>query len=179
MSIVTKKGDTGFTQMMYGRRVPKSHPRMEACGAVDELNSVLGFARAFSEDASVGAIVFSVQRELVLLMGELATAGEELRRYAEDGYLQLSVDSVERIEKEITGLESGCKFPAGWVIPGACRASAAFDVARSVCRRAERRVSALCENNQVSNDNILRYLNRLSDLLWLLARREEFRIEEA
>jgi cob(I)alamin adenosyltransferase len=170
MSIVTKTGDKGATALMYGRRVPKSHPRVEAYGCVDELNSALGLARASAEHQFVRDNLLRIQQDLVILMGELATAVEDLPRYEKDGYSLVSSQMIHKLDALVQEIESQKTSFKGWATPGANPASAALDVARTVCRRAERRVCALQEAGQLQNAEILIYLNRLADLLWLLAR---------
>lgn len=173
MSIVTKTGDKGSTALMYGRRVMKCHPRIEACGAVDELNSALGLARATASRDAVRENILSIQKELVNLMGELAVAAEDLERYVKDGYSRVTPEMTSRLENQVFELEAGCEFFSGWAMPGANVHSAALDAARSVCRRAERSVASLLQDGQLRNAEVLIYLNRLSDLLWLLARKAE------
>lgn len=170
MSIVTKTGDRGTTALMYNRRVSKCHPRIEACGAVDELNAALGFVRATAEQEFVRGTVSAVQRHLVALMGELATAVEDLPRYVKDGFPQLTPAKTAELEAAVKEIEAQEITFHGWAMPGASLNPAALDLARTVCRRAERRVCALEEAGQLQNPEIMVYLNRLSDLLWLLAR---------
>jgi len=173
MSIVTKTGDRGMTGLMYNRRVSKCHPRVEAYGAVDELNAALGLARASGKDQFVTESLAAIQKDLVVLMGELATATEDLSRYVKDGYSLVTPAMVAALEPCIRKVEAQNPTFRGWAMPGANLASAALDVARTVCRRAERRVCELNESGQLQNPEIVVYLNRLSDLLWLLARWEE------
>jgi cob(I)alamin adenosyltransferase len=175
MSIVTRTGDQGVTGLMYNRRVSKCHPRVEAYGTVDELNSALGLARALSPHAYIGEVVFPIQKDLVTVMGELATAVDDLPRYAADGYPTVTPDLVARIETRIAELEAQKISFRGWATPGATPDAAALDVARTAARRAERRVCALQESDQLRNGTIILFLNRLSDLLWLLARWVESR----
>lgn len=170
MSIATKTGDEGTTALMYKRRVPKNHPRVEACGSVDELNAALGLARATAADDFARENLGLIQKDLILLMGELATLEEDLPRYRKDGFGVVTPDLTARLDKLIAEIEAQQIAFQGWVTPGTTVNSAALDVARTVCRRAERRVSALRESDQLSNREILVYLNRLSDFLWLLAR---------
>jgi len=170
MSIVTRKGDRGTTDMMYNRRVSKCHPRVEACGTVDELNAAIGLARAGTTDDFVSDSLAAIQGDLVLLMGELATAVEDLPRYVREGHGRVTSALTSRLEGLVTKIEASKVSPAGWATPGANVASAALDLARTVCRRAERRACALQETGALQNAEILVYLNRLSDLLWLLAR---------
>jgi len=170
MSIVTKTGDQGTTGLMYGRRVPKNHPRVEAYGAADELNSALGLARASAEDGFVREALLATQKDMVILMGELATAVDDLPRYVKDGFSLVTPPMTARLDALAKELESrNLKFK-GWATPGHNVSSATLDVARTVCRRAERRVCALHESGQLQNAEIIIYLNRLSDVLWLFAR---------
>ena len=175
MSIVTKSGDGGTTGLMYNRRVSKCHPRVEACGAVDELNAAIGLARATAEQDCVREHLLAVQQDLVLLMGELGTATEDLPRYVKDGYALVTSGLTARVESLIREIEAVNVIPKDWATPGASVAAAALDLARTVCRRAERRACALQERGQLRNAEIIVYLNRLSDLLWLLARLGELK----
>lgn len=173
MSIITKKGDLGTTALMYNRQVPKSHPRVEAYGAVDELNAALGVARAGASRAALRDKLGSIQRRLVLLMGELATLNADRERYLKDGYGLLTADATAELEAWAAEIEAKQRPLRGWAMPGGGLISAYLDFARTICRRAERRVCALQAAGELPNSEILIYLNRLSDLLWLLARREE------
>ena len=175
MSIVTKTGDKGTTAFMYGRRVPKSHPRVEAYGTVDELNAALGLARASATHDFLRDNLLVIQKDLVNLMGELATAVEDLPRYVKDGYSLVTPAMTATLEKWITDLETMKVSGKGWATPGAKQGSAALDLARTVCRRAERRACALQDKGELHNSEIVIYLNRLSDLLWVLARWAEAR----
>jgi cob(I)alamin adenosyltransferase len=175
MSIVTKSGDQGMTSLMYGRRVSKCHPRVEAYGCVDELNAVLGAARAATENDFLRENLLPVQQDLVALMGELAVALEDLPRYVKDGYSLVTAEMTAKLEKLIREIEAQKVSVQGWATPGANPSSAALDLARTVCRRAERRVCALRESDQLPNGEIIIYLNRLADLLWLFARWVETR----
>ena len=167
MSIVTKTGDQGETSLMYGRRVPKNDPRVEAYGSVDELTAALGIARAACADKFVTDQIFAVQKELINVMGELSVLTEDRQRYVKDGFHVVDAEMVDRVGAVIVHLEKDKSlYPKDWVIPGANTVSAALDFARTTCRRAERQVAALKEPNR----EILRYLNRLSDLCWILAR---------
>src|ERR1700759_2590987 len=170
MSIVTKTGDKGETSLMYGRRVPKTDPRVTAYGAVDELTAALGMARASAADTAVAEHILAIQRELITIMGELATAPEDLDRYLNDGFRLTTADMSDRLTGVVNEFERDQSlYPKDWVIPGNNPTAAALDLARTTCRRAERHVAAL----EKSNSEILRYLNRLSDLCWILARYTE------
>ena len=171
MSIATKTGDAGETSLMYGRRVPKSDPRVDAYGCVDELNAALGLVRVTANDAFVADQILAIQKELINVMGELATAPEDLPRYTKDGFGVTSAAMVDRLSAAVDDLEKNklVNFK-GWAIPGSTMLSAALDIARTTCRRAERRVADLVASGSEVNPEILRYLNRLSDLCWLLGR---------
>ncbi len=170
MSIVTKTGDAGTTGLMYNRRVAKSHPRVEAYGSVDEVNAALGLARATAGHPFIGDGLLAIQKDLVTLMGELATGVEDLPRYVKDGFQLVRPEMTAKLEKVVRELEVQSITFHGWATPGETLNSAALDVARTTCRRAERRVCELHECGQLENAEIIIYLNRLSDLLWLMAR---------
>jgi len=170
MSIVTNTGDQGETSLMYGRRVQKNDARVEAYGSVDELTAALGIARAICDDKFVAEQIFDAQKELINVMGELATLPEDRQRYVTDGFKVTDAKMVDRVTAVIVDLEKDKSlYPKDWVIPGANAVSAALDLARVTCRRAERHVATLKD----PNPEILRYLNRLSDLCWILARATE------
>ncbi len=171
MSIATKTGDTGTTALMYGRRVSKIHPRVEAYGTVDEVNTALGMVRAHVPDPWITDAIFHIQKQLVTLMGELAVATEDRERYAADGYDFVTVEMVNALTALVDELEKNRHITyKHWATPGYNLASASLDVARTVCRRAERRVVELADAGEPVNPEIVRYLNRLSDLCWLYAR---------
>ena len=173
MSIATKTGDDGTTALMFGRRVPKNHPRVEAYGSVDELNAALGLARAAAEQDFVRDNLSAVQKDLIVLMGELCVAPEDLPRYVKEGYSLVTPALTARLDALVNEIESRNPARRDWATPGATKSSAALDVARTVCRRAERRVCGLKESGAPVNPEIVIYLNRLGDLLWLFARRVE------
>jgi cob(I)alamin adenosyltransferase len=173
MSIITKTGDDGTTGLMYNRRVSKCDPRVEAYGAVDELNAALGMARAATDEDFIASNLLGIQKNLVVLMGELATAREDLGRYAADGFQIVTKKLTARVEEVAKEIEAQNITYRGWATPGSNAASAALDLARTICRRAERRVCELVEPGHISNSEISVYLNRLSDLLWLMARWNE------
>lgn len=171
MSIATKTGDQGITALMFGRRVPKTHLRVAAYGGVDEFNSALGMVRAFCGDEELSQRVYEVQKELVILMGELAVDSADRARYAEKGFLFVSAPMVDGVTAQVDKLEKEHRISfKHWATPGATQASAVLDLARTACRRAERGVVALQEGGEEVNPEIVRYLNRLSDLCWLWAR---------
>ncbi|HZE58685.1 MAG TPA: cob(I)yrinic acid a,c-diamide adenosyltransferase [Chthoniobacterales bacterium] len=174
MSIATKTGDEGETSLMYGRRVSKTDARVDAYGCVDELNAALGLARATANDSFLSEQILFVQKELVPVMGELATAAEDMDRYVKDGFQLTTAAMTDRLTAAVDDLEKNRleKFK-DWAVPGKTLNAAALDLARTTCRRAERRVAALIAADPKFNREILRYLNRLSDLCWLLARYAE------
>lgn len=170
-SIATKTGDDGTTALMYGRRVSKTDVRVSAYGTVDELNAALGFVRATVGDVFVTDAVLAIQKELVTLMGELAVAAEDRERYSKGGYKFVEAAMVDALTAIIDDLEKNHHISYdGWATPGATLGSAALDLARTTCRRAERHVIVLSETGASVNAEIIRYLNRLSDLCWLWAR---------
>ncbi|HEY6167434.1 MAG TPA: cob(I)yrinic acid a,c-diamide adenosyltransferase, partial [Verrucomicrobiae bacterium] len=145
-------------------------PRVEAYGCVDELNAALGLARATATHDFVRDNLLLIQKDLVTLMGELATAVDDLPRYVKDEFSLVSSQLTAKLDKLVREIEAQSIRFEGWATPGASVHSAALDVARTVCRRAERRVVALQEADQLHNSEIIIYLNRLADLLWLFAR---------
>ncbi len=172
MPITTKRGDDGHTDLMYSKRVPKSHPRIAAYGAIDELTAALGLARVNGLDGKPEKLVADIQRQLIVVMGELATLEEDHERYKEGGHRLVDEAMVETLTEISKRLEedNDLRF-SGWAIPGDDGPLAAhLDFARVTCRRAEREVWALIESGDVTNRKIANYLNRISDILWLLAR---------
>jgi len=169
MSIATRTGDDGKTGLLYNRRVSKTDPRVEACGAVDELNAALGLARAHATLPRVREELLAVQKQLVALMGELVVLPEDLARYQADKLPKLEEIALAHLDGLVARLEGEQISFEGWATPGANVAAGALDVARTVCRRAERRVVVLGNEGGLP----VRYLNRLSDVLWLLARYSE------
>lgn len=172
-SIATRTGDDGTTSLLYGQRVPKHHPQIEAVGAFDEFNAALGLAKAAHGDARRRSELEQIQKDLVALMGELACSETDAARYAAAKFPKLEETSLTRIDAAVQELEArGLKFD-GWATPGANPTAAALDVARSVARRAERRLHALPEHGRSIRPLVARYVNRVADLLWLLAREAE------
>lgn len=170
MSIATKTGDNGTTGLMFNRRVPKTDARVEAYGSVDELNAAIGLARATGHHEFICRNLLAIQKDLVILMGELATAIDDLPRYAKDGFSRVTPELTGKVDLLVKEIEAQEITYRGWATPGATIHSAALDVARTVCRRAERQVCSLQDANQLANQEVIIYLNRLSDLLWLFAR---------
>lgn len=157
---------------MYGKRVSKDHPRVEAYGSVDELNAALGLARSLAKKAEK-ELLEKIQKALVGLMGELAVAPEDLHRYEADGYTKLKEGDLDLVDRQIEKMEKAAPKAKGWSTPGGSTAGAALDLARTVCRRAEREVWKLEKAQGNIRSLIPRYLNRLSDFLWLLEQAAE------
>ncbi|MGJ8726743.1 MAG: cob(I)yrinic acid a,c-diamide adenosyltransferase [Roseibacillus sp.] len=172
MSIITKRGDEGETDLLYGKRISKTDLRVETLGAIDELNTVLGLVRCHGSE-SLGEELDWLQEKLVGLMGELALLPEDLERYERDGMPRVLEADVAKLEKRAKAIEDeGVDFK-GWARPGAAGSlpAAFLDQARTVARRGERRVLELSATNPLPVVTL--FLNRVSDYLWLLARREE------
>jgi cob(I)alamin adenosyltransferase len=165
MSIATKRGDGGETGLGGGVRVSKGHLRVEAYGTVDELNTFMGLARVMNDDPEVKDLVKALQRELFKVGSALATAPNGRKPEP-----PITSEMVDALTAHVHRIEATDGILADWSIPGEHPASAAFDVARTVCRRAERQVVRLIESGEPVNPQVLAYLNRLSDLLWLLGR---------
>jgi len=177
MSISTRKGDQGTTDLLFGQRVAKNHPRVLALGEVDELNAALGLLRLHAACPETKEVAAQVQLWLIGLMGELATpvGGEE--HYQDTHTQQVKPDQVHFLDGWVEKLEREGQFKfKGWVLPGAAGVpgGAYADFSRTVCRRAERSIINLqTTGDELPNEEAVRFLNRLSDVLWLLARREE------
>jgi cob(I)alamin adenosyltransferase len=177
MSIATRTGDDGTTGLLYGQRVPKDHPQIEAVGAFDELNAALGTIKAqlalTARDMAVRELLTTAQKNLVALMGELACAEQDAERYAKSKFEKVSAEDVKRLDEAVAALEArGLKFD-DWATPGRNARAATFDVARTTARRAERRLTALPAQGRSVRPELRQFINRLSDLLWLLAREAE------
>lgn len=172
MSIITGRGDTGETDLLFRKRIPKASLRLECLGAVDELNAALGVARTDLSDENWIKLIDKIQAKLVDLMGQLAVLPEDEDRYREKGHREISEDDISWLEVEATAYEKmGIRFE-GWARPGeeGCRARATIDLARTIARRAERKVWQLHDDGEIVPWPVLVFLNRLSDLLWILAR---------
>jgi cob(I)alamin adenosyltransferase len=167
-SIATTRGDGGQTGLAGGIRVSKASLRVEAYGTVDELNSSLGFARAVCDDQELAGLAHGIQRELFKVGSALATPPQSPKPQ-----VPITDEMVERLTSEVHRLEAIDGVLSDWSVPGATTPSAAFDIARTVCRRAERAVVRLTETGEEVQPTILKYLNRLSDLLWLIGRKLE------
>ena len=168
MKIYTRTGDSGDTGLFGGGRVPKNHPRVEAYGDVDELNAVLGFARAVEQMPRVDEVLVPIQRDLFAIGALLATPDREkmqqhlTKARVDDGRVKELEHAIDDGDRELEPLRS-------FIVPGGTPKAAALHVARTVCRRAERRVVHLTSEVELPHLVVI-YLNRLSDLLFMLAR---------
>jgi cob(I)alamin adenosyltransferase len=165
MSIATKRGDSGETGLVGGSRVSKADLRVEAYGTVDELNAALGLARSLCPDESIRAATERIQRTLFGVGGSLATPAENRK-----GKSALTAVDVDELTDQVHRIESIEGILADWSLPGAQVPSSAFEIARTVCRRAERCVVRLAQSGAEVQPEVLAYLNRLSDLIWLFGR---------
>ena len=176
-SIATRTGDDGTTSLLYGQRVPKDHPQIEAVGAFDELNVALGALKPLLAADAPGdasrALLTHLQQNLVALMGELACAESDAVRYADSKFEKVAAPDLVRLDAAIAALEArGLRFD-GWATPGANARATAFDFARVTARRGERRLCSLPAQGRSVRPVLQQFVNRLSDLLWLLAREAE------
>ena len=173
-SIATRTGDDGTTSLLYGQRVAKNHPQIEAVGALDELNAALGLVRATHPAGGVGAgPLESIQRELVALMGEITCAESDAARYADSKFPKLEEAALARLDAAVEAVEARQPRFDGWATPGANLQAAALDLARTAARRAERHLIGLGAQGKTVRPLLRQYVNRLSDLLWLMAREAE------
>ena len=168
MSISTTTGDGGQTGLAGGIRVSKADLRVEAYGSIDELNTVLGFARSICQDREIAAWTETIQRTLFRLGGALASPPENRTPPV------ISTEDVEMLTELVHKIEATEGILSDWSLPGAHTESAAYEVARTVCRRAERNVVRFMENGGAVKAEIIAYLNRLSDLIWIFGRLIEF-----
>jgi cob(I)alamin adenosyltransferase len=171
MSIATKHGDKGDTGLIGGARVSKADLRVEAYGTVDELGASMGFARSICEDEEVRGLTKSIQRELFTVAGAIASPAGG----AESPTTYVTPEMVEALTAHVTRIEATEGLLSDWSLPGDHAAAAAYDVARTVCRRAERAVVRAAEAGADIPPQVTAYLNRLSDLLWLFGRLLELR----
>jgi len=183
-AVATRKGDDGTTGLLYGgARIPKDDLRTEAYGTIDETVAALGLARAqlglkdslgvlSVEFGDLPDLILRIQRELFVAGAELATNPDAWDRL-EDGRTRVSAEMVESLETVLRDLEDHVEMPREFVVPGETPTSAALEVARTTCRRAERRAVALGREGLIPGPHLLPYLNRLADLLWVMARAAE------
>ncbi len=170
--VYTKFGDTGETSLLYGGRVSKNSPNTEAYGITDEAVSAMGMARAFTSDQRVNDLLRELQRELFTIAAELATDPDKYELFQQH-FQPVTVEMVDHLEEAIDTLEQDFTMPTVFILPGGSPASAAIDLARCIIRTAERRVVAMAEQDLLTNGLIMTYLNRLGDLLFVLARYED------
>jgi cob(I)alamin adenosyltransferase len=170
VKIYTGKGDDGTTSLWYGGRVPKDDSRTDAYGTLDEANAALGVARSLAgDDAGLASDILRVQDELFVAGAELATAPEAAERL-EDGVSRVTAEMAAELEPLIDKYMDQVDLPPKFVLPGGTTLSAQLDVARTILRRAERRVVSLSQASELASDDLLRFLNRASDLLFAMAR---------
>lgn len=172
MKIYTKRGDDGTTGLLYGGRVPKDDVRTDVYGTIDETVAALGISRAGGLSKKVEEIVIRLQREMFVVGAHLATAPENQAKL-KPGVSKLTTEMTERLEREIDELTGEHPLPQEFILPGELQGSAGLDLARSTVRRAERKAVTMQREGLLPDQEILRYLNRVSDLLFVLARYEE------
>lgn len=170
MTIATKKGDKGTTRFFSGEVVSKSHERLEAYGTLDELISALGFARSLCKELKVADEIHVTQRTLFQLGAELATADAAKAPFTIE---PLTTAHVASLDRYVAFYEARITLPPSFIVPGGCPSSGALDLARTICRRLERRIMALVDTKEFANAAAIQYINRLSDVCFLWARAEE------
>ena len=170
--VYTKYGDKGETSLLYGGRVSKNSVHTEAYGITDEAVSAMGLGRSLSDDQKVKDILRDLQRELFTIAAELATDPDKYELFHQH-FKPVTQEMVDNLETIIDSLEEEFTMPQVFVLPGGSPASSAIDMGRTIIRTSERRVVALAEAGQLTNELILTYLNRLGDLLFVLARYED------
>jgi cob(I)alamin adenosyltransferase len=159
----TSSGDDGYTGVIGSGRVPKYHPRPDAVGTIDESTAALGFARAHSQIERNINLVIAIQRDLYHIMSEIASTQENAERFR-----IIDDKRVAWLEAQIDAIADEVDVPSEFILPGDSSAGAAFSLARSIVRRAERKVANLIHNEDITNPELLRYLNRLSSLCFVL-----------
>ncbi len=159
----SRTGDDGYTGVLGEGRLPKYHPRLEAVGSVDEASAALGLARALSQAQRTRELILTIQRDLYNLMAEVAALPENAARFRTIG-----PDRLSWLEDQIEVIGKSIENPKGFTVAGDTPAGAALDVARTVVRRAERRLAELYHRDEIENLELLRYLNRLSSLCYVL-----------
>lgn len=172
MKTFNKRGDAGETSLLFDRRVPKDDPHCEAYGTIDEAVSALGITRNLVKSDRVRQIILEAQRELFKVSTELAAKADDHDRFV-SSFSPVTDDMTARLEAIIDDLESRFAMPESFVVPGVTVGSAWLDLSRTIIRRAERRVVTLKQQGELRNVAVLRYLNRLADLLYTVARYEE------
>jgi cob(I)alamin adenosyltransferase len=163
MGIYTKTGDKGKTSLFDNTRVYKDDIRVESYGTVDELGSFIGLAKNYVEDENIKEILFKIQNKLFVVASNLATIDQEKIKY------RVKEEDIAFLEKVIDEYMGKINNPTGFIIPGSNKQSAHLHVARTICRRAERRIISLSKEEYV-DENLIKYVNRLSDCIYALAR---------
>ena len=159
----TKKGDDGYTGTLGKGRIAKHDPHIEAIGAIDEADAAIALARTLCLSAESKSILFEVQKDLYHLMSEVSAVPENSKQF-----LYINADKVNWLEKQTDEISSHVDVPNEFIIPGDSQAGAAIDLARTIVRRAERRLAYLVHENLIENTDLIRYLNRLSSLCFAL-----------
>ena len=170
--VYTKFGDLGETSLLYGGRISKNDLHTEAYGITDEAVSAMGLARATTDDPRVKDVLRDLQRELFTIAAELATEPDKYELFQQH-FQPVTQEMVTNLETIIDGLEEDVEMPKVFILPGGSPSSAAIDLARCIIRTAERRVVALREAGKLTNDLIITYLNRIGDLLFVVARYQD------
>jgi cob(I)alamin adenosyltransferase len=173
VSIATRRGDAGTTDLLRGQRVPKDHPQVEALGAFDALNVEIGAARLASQDPAARELMLKVQACLVALMGEVACAEEDAAGYEALGFKVLREEDLALLDTWTAAIEAKSVRFEGWATPGSTAEALAFERARVSARTAERRLVAVAGTGRRLRPLVHQWTNRLSDVLWLLAREAE------
>lgn len=159
----TRTGDKGYTGMLGEGRIPKNHPRLEAIGAIDEAMAALGLARATCQGLETNSILVQVQRDLYLLMAEISATPENAPKFR-----KIDSHRVDWLEERIRQVGASVQIPKEFILPGDALSAAAAAMGRTLIRRAERRVAGLILDEEIENQELLRYLNRLSSLCFVL-----------
>ena len=170
--IYTKYGDEGETSLLYGGRVSKTDPRCEAYGTVDEAISALGIARTQVESTELKSMIKKIQRDLFKVGAELATSVSDYHKL-QSNFSVITEEMVAELEDHIDTLNDSMTLPSAFIVPGSSIGSAALDLSRTIMRRAERKVVTLKHGQLLANDKVLKYINRLADLLFIMARYED------
>ena len=172
MKIYTRNGDSGQTNLLFGGNTSKSGIRCDAYGSTDEAISAMGLARSLSKEPLVKKILYRLQNEMFIVGAELATIPSYIEKF-KSKYPTITSDMVIQVEEDIDALSRQTNLPPSFIIPGASTGSAALDLARTTLRRAERKIVSVNELECLDNQEIMRYVNRVSDLLFMLARYED------
>lgn len=161
--IYTSKGDDGFTGMLGEGRIPKFHPRIETVGSLDEASAALGMARALANNSTSAQVLVEAQRHLYQIMAEISATPENAATFH-----SITPEIVTSLESKIDQISTSITLPKQFIVPGDSPAGAALALSRAIVRRAERQVAKLLHENEIQNNEILRYLNRLSSLCFVL-----------